>query len=118
MSRMKSDSPSPKEREMLKGHLEPLLLAVLAKGPAHGYAIIESLKAASAGEFDLPEGTVYPALHRLEKADLLVSRWVKAEGRPRRVYELSDRGLRALGESRERWSHFSRAVTTVLGSAG
>ena len=103
---------------MLKGHLEPLLLAVLAKGPAHGYAIIESLKSASSGEFDLPEGTVYPALHRLEKADLLVSRWIKAEGRPRRVYELSDRGLQALGENRERWSHFSRAVSAVLGSTG
>ena len=101
---------------MLKGHLEPLLLAVLANGPAHGYAIIESLKVGSAGKFDLPEGTVYPALHRLEKADLLISRWVKAYGRPRRVYELSDRGLRALGESRERWSQFSRAVTAVLGS--
>ncbi len=116
MSNESKKSPTPQEREMLKGHLEPLLLAVVAKGPAHGYAIIEALKAASSGEFDLPEGSVYPALHRLEEAGLLVSRWITGEGRKRRVYELSDRGMRALGESRKRWSSFSRAVTAVLGS--
>jgi len=55
-------------RERLKGHLDLLLLSVLAAGPAHGYAIITALRARSEGTFDLPEGTVYPALQRLEDA--------------------------------------------------
>ena len=53
--------------EQLKGHLDPLVMAVLEGGPAHGYAIIEALRARSGGVFDLPEGTIYPALHRLER---------------------------------------------------
>ena len=62
--------------EALKGHLDGMLLAALAAGPAHGYMIIESLREASGGTFDLPEGTVYPALHRLEQARLIKSRFV------------------------------------------
>ena len=61
--------------EALKGHLDALLLAVVAKEPAHGYAILERLRDRSAGAFDLPEGTIYPALHRLEDAGLLKSSW-------------------------------------------
>ena len=57
--------------EALKGHLDLLLLSVLSNGPAHGYAIIDALRARSEGMFDLPEGTVYPALHRLENQGLL-----------------------------------------------
>ena len=61
------------EAEMLKGHLDAIVLAALEAGPAHGYAIIETIKQRSAGTFELPEGTVYPALHRLEQAGLEVS---------------------------------------------
>ena len=53
--------------EALKGHLDLLLLAVLLDRPLHGYAIVERLRLLSHGEFDLPEGTIYPALHRLER---------------------------------------------------
>ena len=63
--------------EALKGHLDLLLLAILAEGPAHGYAIIEALRRKSKGTFDLPEGTIYPALHRLERQDLLHSHWLE-----------------------------------------
>ena len=66
-------------RERLKGHLDLLLLAVLAGGRAHGYTVISALRQRSEGTFDLPEGTVYPALHRLEDAGLLSSSW--ADGR-------------------------------------
>jgi DNA-binding PadR family transcriptional regulator len=59
------------EGEMLKGHLDMIVLAVLSSGPAHGYAVIEEIKRRSGGAFDLPEGTVYPVLHRLEQAGLL-----------------------------------------------
>src|SRR4030095_13002508 len=89
------------EGEMLKGHLDMIVLAVLAPGPAHGYAVIEEIKRRSGGAFDLPEGTVYPVLHRLEQAGLLEGRWVTAEsGRRRRVYTLTKRGTRELREQR------------------
>src|SRR5258705_1927405 len=81
------------EGEMLKGHLDMIVLAALAAGPAHGYAVIEEIRRKSRQAFDLPEGTIYPALHRLEQAGLLASRWVTAEsGRRRRVYALTRRG--------------------------
>ena len=66
------------DRERLKGNLDLLLLSVLSSGPAHGYAIISALRDRSGGTFDLPEGTIYPALHRLEDAGLLVSTWDRA----------------------------------------
>jgi transcriptional regulator len=100
--------------ESLKGHLDALILAVLADGPLHGYAIIERLKRRSDGALELPEGTVYPALHRLEAAGLLCSEWSQAEGRRRRVYELTRRGRRELGERRTEWRDFARAIEAVL----
>ena len=85
------------EGEILKGHLDMIVLAALAAGPAHGYAVIEAIRRKSGGAFDLPEGTIYPVLHRLENARLLSSRWVTAEsGRRRRVYSLTRRGGQAL----------------------
>src|ERR1700756_1591153 len=89
-------------RERLKGHLELLLLSVLAAGPAHGYAIITALRARSGGMFDLPEGTVYPALHRLEDAGLLASSWADADGRKRRGDALASDGEAAAAAARAR----------------
>jgi PadR family transcriptional regulator PadR len=100
--------------ETLKGHLDGLILAVVATGPAHGYAIIEELKQRSGGAFTLPEGTVYPALHRLERAGLLASAWSDAAGRRRRVYRLTRSGRRELGLRRDEWRQFSSAVEAVL----
>ena len=104
------------EGEMLKGHLDMIVLAALQAGPAHGYAVIEEIKRRSGQAFDLPEGTVYPVLHRLEQAELLSSRWMTAEsGRRRRVYALTRRGSRALAEQRAVWQRFSVAVGGLLG---
>ena len=100
--------------ESLKGHLDALILAVLSDGPLHGYAIIEKLKRRSQGALALPEGTVYPALHRLEAAGLLSSAWSHGDGRRRRIYELTRRGRRELGERRIEWHDFARAVEAVL----
>jgi len=100
--------------ETLKGHLDSLILAIVAAEPAHGYAIIEELKGRSRGAFDLPEGTVYPALHRLERAGLLESDWSAASGRKRRVYKLTRRGRRQLEARRSEWRDFARAVDSVL----
>jgi PadR family transcriptional regulator, regulatory protein PadR len=103
------------EGEMLKGHLDMIVLAALSAGPAHGYAVIEEIKRRSGQAFDLPEGTVYPVLHRLEQAGLLASRWVTAEsGRRRRVYTLTRSGDRALVERRALWQQFSDAIGGLL----
>ena len=98
--------------ELLKGHLDLLLLSVLADEPVHGYAAIEELR--RRGGFDLPEGTVYPALHRLEAADLVASRWSTESGRRRRVYSLTRRGRRELVRQREEWQRFTGAVGAVV----
>ena len=106
------------EGEMLKGHLDLIVLAALSARPAHGYAVIEEIRRKSGQAFDLPEGTIYPALHRLEQADLLVSRWVTAEsGRRRRVYELTRHGERALADRRAIWQQFSAAIGGLLAGA-
>ncbi len=100
--------------EALKGHLDAMILAVVGAGPAHGYAVIEQLRRRSGGVFDLPEGTIYPALHRLEADGLLASSWQTAGGRRRRVYKLTRRGRSALGERRGDWRLFAQAVDGVL----
>ena len=100
--------------EELKGHLDGLILAVVAAAPAHGYAIIEELKRRSRGAFALPEGTVYPALHRLERAGLLESGWSASTGRKRRVYKLTRRGRGQLEARKSEWRDFARAIDAVL----
>src|SRR5258705_3800500 len=92
--------------EALKGHLDGLLLALLEAGPTDGYAVIEALRAGSGGTFDLPTGTVYPALHRLEGLGLVVSTWSDGPGRRRRVYALTTAGRKALSEHRAGWQEF------------
>lgn len=102
---------------MLKGHLDAIVLAALEAGPAHGYAIIETISARSGAAFDLPEGTVYPALHRLEAAGFLHSAWVTPPGgRRRRMYSLTKAGIAALAERRRTWGRFSRAVDALMGT--
>jgi PadR family transcriptional regulator, regulatory protein PadR len=103
--------------EAIKGHLDALLLAVLSDAPLHGYAVVEALRARSGGRFELPEGTVYPALHRLEADGLLSSRWSTASGRRRREYALTAAGRRALGERVAGWRSFAGAVESVLGAS-
>lgn len=104
--------------ETLKGHLDLLLLTVVADGPRHGYSVIEELRRRTGAVLDLPEGTVYPALHRLEVAGLLRSRWDDASGRRRRVYSLTARGKAASESKRVEWEAFAKAVDGVLGGSG
>jgi PadR family transcriptional regulator PadR len=101
------------EAEELKGHLDGLILAVIAAKPMHGYAVIEELRARSGGRLALPEGTIYPALHRLERAGLLSSTWSDG-GRKRRVYALTRMGERELRVRRTRWREFSSTIEAVL----
>ncbi|PWU51277.1 PadR family transcriptional regulator [Micromonospora sp. S4605] len=98
----------------LKGHLDVLLLAALEDGPRHGYAVKEALREGSGGRFDLPTGTIYPALHRLENAGLIAGSWSSADGRRRRTYHLTAAGQRRLHADRTNWREFASAITTLL----
>ncbi len=100
----------------LRGHLDLLLLSTLRQvGSAHGYALISSLRESSLGVFDLPEGTVYPALHRLERDGLVVSEWDTSAPRRRRVYRLTPKGAAALSAKRREWRVFARGVQAIVG---
>ena len=104
--------------EVLKGHLDGLLLATLDGGPRHGYAIKEALRVDSGGRFDLPTGTVYPALRRLERAGLTHSQWSVVDGRKRRSYELTAAGRTALATERTSWQDFAAAVSALMEGRG
>jgi DNA-binding PadR family transcriptional regulator len=103
--------------QSLHGHLDALLLAVLEGGSMHGYAIIEALKARSGGALNLPTGTIYPALRRLERAGYVESEWATVGGRERRTYRLTTAGHRALAGERTAWQEFSATVAGFLGPA-
>ena len=100
--------------DLLRGHLDRLLLAVLADAPGHGYALAQRLTERSGGELGVPEGSLYPALHRLEGRGLVESSWASVEGRRRRVYRLTRAGRREAEQSRREWRAFSTAVDRVL----
>lgn len=104
--------------EMLKGHLDAIVLAAFEPGPAHGYSIIEKIRLLTDGTFDLPEGTIYPALHRLEQAKLLRSKWAQApSGRQRRVYSLTSEGRASLRQRKDDWRRFAATVDVLLGDS-
>jgi DNA-binding PadR family transcriptional regulator len=102
------------QAQALKGHLDVLLLAALEDGPRHGYAVKEALREGSGGRFDLPTGTVYPALHRLETGGLISGSWSTVDGRRRRTYHLTAAGRRRLHADRRDWREFATAITSLL----
>ncbi len=101
--------------DALNGQLDVLILATLADESGHGYAILQRLRDRSSGAFELAEGTLYPALHRLERDGLLSSSWSAHSGRRRRVYEITRKGSAALTDRRRDWNLFASAVEAVLG---
>jgi DNA-binding PadR family transcriptional regulator len=105
----------PVGADLIRGHLDGLLLAVLAEAPGHGYELSQRLTRRSGGALGVPEGSLYPALHRLERGRLVESAWSRGDGRRRRVYRLTRAGRRAATQSREEWRAFSVAVERVLG---
>jgi PadR family transcriptional regulator, regulatory protein PadR len=110
--------------EAIRGHLDLLVLAALQSEPGHGYGVIARLRAESNGALDLPEGTIYPALHRLENARFLSSNWDDGRGPRRRMYTLTKRGETELTKKRGEWEALVQAVSAItdpqapLGSAG
>lgn len=101
----------------LKGTLPTLILEVLAHEPSHGYRIAQKIKQRSDGLLDFKEGTLYPALHKLENEGTVESYESVENGRPRRYYRLTPAGRKVLNRDRAEWLQLSRAVSTILGEA-
>ena len=106
------------EAEHVRGHLATMVLAVLAGGPAHGYGIGAELKRRSNDQLDVLEGSLYPALHRLEDAGWVDSEWETNEGRRRRSYALTADGKAELRARAVRWTAFRSFMDSLLEGAG
>src|SRR5437016_1615029 len=104
-----------KEGDLLQGTLDLLILKTLARGPLHGYAVAESIHAASRDELRVEEGALYPALHRLELKGLLLSEWGLSDNNRRaKYYRLSSVGRKQLATDTQRWTRISAAIARVL----
>ncbi len=102
-------------RELLKGSIDLVLLAILEREPLYGYQIVKQVKAVSQDVLLLKEGSLYPALHRLEKAGLVTSFWqTREDGAPRRYYQLTASGVEAVKVRRSEWKTFTTAIERVL----
>jgi transcriptional regulator len=100
-----------------KGTLPTLILEALVHEPSHGYRIAQRIKTRSEGVLDFKEGTLYPALHKLESEGLVESYEGVEKGRPRRYYRITESGHGTLARDRTEWVNLSRAVTAILGEA-
>jgi PadR family transcriptional regulator, regulatory protein PadR len=101
----------------VKGTLPTLILEALVKEPSHGYRIAQRIKERSKGVLDFKEGTLYPALHKLENEAVVESYEEVENGRPRRYYRITPSGRTMLAKNRAEWRKVSRAVTLILGTA-
>jgi DNA-binding PadR family transcriptional regulator len=102
-------------RELMKGKIDSLLLCLLAQRRMYGYQIIKELEQRSEGYFKFKEGTLYPALRRLEVAGLIQGRWqMLPSGRQRKYYHLTDKGNSILVEKRAQWLDFLAAVNLII----
>lgn len=101
--------------ELKRGSIQLCLLALLSREQKYGFQIIKELRELSDGYFDLKEGTLYPALHRLEKKGYLESRWVmQTEGLPRKYYRLTGKGAEVLIEAKKEWERMIKGCKNVL----
>ena len=104
--------------EVLKGTLDMLILKVVAFGPIHGYAISQRIQQISKDFFQVPEGSLYPALHRLEDRGWLLARWEETDsGRDAKFYTLTRAGRKRLGAEMVNWERLSEAVALILRAA-
>jgi len=102
-------------RELLKGNTDSLLLSMINYHPMYGYQIIRELEERSNGYFQFKEGTLYPALHRLEKAGLIQGRWRRlTSGQERRYYYITQKGRQTLTDRLTEWQDFSAAVNLIM----
>jgi PadR family transcriptional regulator PadR len=101
--------------DMRTGSTAVMMLRLLAEKPMYGYQLVKELQARSEGYFDLEQGTLYPALHRLERDDLVESKWeVVEDGPSRKYYYITDQGRIELEKSAKQWSDFSHHLLKLL----
>lgn len=105
------------DTRLLTGMVETLILEIVGQNPSYGYEICQTVAGRSQGYFELKEGSLYPALHRLERQKLLASFWEEAEGRRRKYYKLTSAGQKALAAKKREWHDFASGVNGILGTA-
>ena len=103
------------DSRLLSGTVDTLLLEVISEGPTYGYAIAQTVLGRSRGYFEITEGSLYPALHRLERQKLLSASWAEFEGRRRKYYDITPAGRSWLAARRQDWQSFTSGVNGVLG---
>jgi len=107
----------PLEGDLRKGSVRALILGLLVQQPMYGYQLSKELQRRSQGFFEFKEGTLYPALHRLEREGLVRGEWQAVdEGRSRKVYHLTEQGRAELARTRQEWTVFAGQLLALLGS--
>jgi PadR family transcriptional regulator, regulatory protein PadR len=111
-------APDAQKSDLLQGTLDVLILKVVALGPTHGYAIAQRLQQMSRDVLQVQQGSLYPALHRLEKRGWVRAEWAASDtGRDARFYTLTRAGRKQLEEQSENWARLSTAISTILRTA-
>ena len=101
--------------ELLQGTLDLIILQTLRWGPRHGYGISQLIRAGSKDVLQVDTGSLYPALHRLERRKLIAAEWQTSDNKQRvRVYSLTDRGRKQLAAERSRWAQISEAIAGLM----
>ncbi len=103
------------DSKLFSGTLEMLVLEVISAGPTYGYEIAQQVVSRSGDRFELKEGSLYPALHRMQRQKLLSHEWRQADGRRRKYYKLTAAGKKALATKKAQWAEFTRGIDGVLG---
>lgn len=102
-------------QDLMKGSIDSLLLCLLTEKPMYGYEIIKELSRRSQGYFKFKEGTLYPALHRLENRGLIEGKWqMLPSGRQRRYYQVTEKGYAIIGERKSQWEEFTLAMNKIM----
>ena len=109
---------APEKSDILQGTLDLLVLKVVGLGPIHGYGIAQRIRQISQDVLQVQQGSLYPALHRLEKRGWLIAAWNESDtGRPAKFYKLSAKGRKQLVEEEQSWERLMQAITLVLRTA-
>ena len=117
LRKRKADKAAGYLGDLLRGSTDSLLLALIDSTPMYGYSLIKEVQKRTDGQLRFKEGTIYPALHRLEQDDLIRGEWVSVNGLDRRYYSLTEKGQRVLRRRKEQWQQFSTAVNRIIDSS-
>jgi transcriptional regulator len=112
---MVKPEPYKSRIELLQGTLDLLILQTLRWGPSHGYGITQAMRASSGAVLQVDTGSMYPALHRLERQGWIASEWKLSDNKQRvKVYRLTATGRKQLAAERSRWEQLSGAIASIL----